>query len=303
MPDDFTRLLWVLLPLSLDSEGRGIYNFSWIKSKVFPIREDISEKKLKKAMEWFNSRKNPDTKLGMIEIYFVDGRQYFWVPTFKLYQRGFEKEAESVLPAPLYNNNSEQAQELVKSESALKAQAHTQSNAQAEEQEQPPSSPVVPVLSEDWQPETPLSYESYKAIEKENSVLLDNIFMGVTTFYPTKDAADCRRAITLICERRNIPVVASNTEKIKEIIRPFYLAWCKRKNKNGNPYSRTNSTWLTEWAVLGEIPAVSTGKKEKTVSDVIPQQTKEEIHSIADQLRKARQEKPIPVEIPVKVDV
>lgn len=23
MPDDFTRLLWVLLPLGLDSEGRG----------------------------------------------------------------------------------------------------------------------------------------------------------------------------------------------------------------------------------------------------------------------------------------
>ncbi len=168
--------------------------------------------------------------------------------------------------------------------------------------ENEPSSPVVPVLSSDWQPEVPINRESYMAVEKDTTVLLDNIFLGVTSFYPTKDAPACRRAITLICERKNIPLVASNSEKIKDILRPFYLAWCKRKNKNGNPYSRTNSTWLTEWAVLGEIPAVATGKKEKTVADVIPQQSQEEKEAIKDILIKSRQEKPIPVEIPVKVD-
>lgn len=299
MPNDFTRLVWVLLPLCLDCEGRGIYNFSWIKSKIFPIREDISDKKLQKAMEWLNSRKNPETKHGMIEIYTVDERQYFWVPTFKTYQRGFEKEAPSILPAPSSNNNSVPTQELLKSESSLNA--YTESNAYTEAEVEPSSS-VIPVLSSDWQPETPLNYESYKAVEKENSVLLDNIFMGVTSFYPTKDAPACRRAITLICERKNIPLVASNSEKIKDVLRPFFTTWCKRKGQNGNYYSKTNSTWLTEWAVLGEIPAATTGKKEKTVADVIQQQTKEEIHSIADQLRKARQEKGIPVEIPAKVD-
>jgi len=34
MPDDFTRLLWILLPLGLDCEGRGIDNPAWINPKT-----------------------------------------------------------------------------------------------------------------------------------------------------------------------------------------------------------------------------------------------------------------------------
>ena len=43
MPDDFTRLMWVLLPLGLCREGRGIDNPAWIKSKLFPMRLDVSD--------------------------------------------------------------------------------------------------------------------------------------------------------------------------------------------------------------------------------------------------------------------
>ncbi|NLF00101.1 MAG: hypothetical protein GX601_03900, partial [Anaerolineales bacterium] len=32
MPDDFTRLLWLLLPLVLDREGRGIDSSTWLRA-------------------------------------------------------------------------------------------------------------------------------------------------------------------------------------------------------------------------------------------------------------------------------
>ena len=132
MPDDFTRLVWVMLPLGLDCEGRGIFDYSWIKSKIFPLRKDISEKKLKKSLDWFISRKNPDTKLGMIEIYSVDGREYFYVPNFKTYQRGLDKEAPSILPAPALPTNSRPTPDQVQSNSPLKAEAKLKANAKVE---------------------------------------------------------------------------------------------------------------------------------------------------------------------------
>jgi DnaD/phage-associated family protein len=94
MPDDFTRIVWVLLPLILDSEGRGLDNPSWIKSKMFPIRQDVSEKQISKVFDWFYERK-------MISRYEVNDHKYFFVPTFKLYQSGTKKESASVLPSPL----------------------------------------------------------------------------------------------------------------------------------------------------------------------------------------------------------
>jgi len=122
MPDDFTRLLWVLLPLGLDCEGRGIYNASWIKSKIFPLREDVTQVQITSGMEWFAAR-------GMVNIYDVDNRQYFWVIKFQEYQRGFEKEAPSLLPAP-FDTYSIPTPELVKSNSPLNT--YTESNAQSE---------------------------------------------------------------------------------------------------------------------------------------------------------------------------
>ncbi len=171
-----------------------------------------------------------------------------------------------------------------------------------EEADSAPTSPVSQVNQGDWKSEYSLNKEHYLSFEKDTAILLDNIFLGVTSFYPTKDAPACRRAITLICERKGIPLNASNSEKIKETLKPFFTAWCKRKGVNGNYYSKTNTTWLTEWAVLGEIPAASTGKKEKTVGDVIPQQTQEEKERIKASLRKSSQEKSIPVEIHARVE-
>lgn len=111
MPDDFTRLMWALMPLALDCEGRGIYNSSWLRSKLFPLREDVTAKQIMAAIDWMIER-------GMVVKYEVEGRLYFYSPTFKNYQRGLERETASVLPAPeLVESYSGVTQELVESNS------------------------------------------------------------------------------------------------------------------------------------------------------------------------------------------
>ena len=93
MPDDFYRLLWVMLPLGLCREGRGINNPSWIKSKIMPLRNDVTPDMVEDAMDWFAAR-------GMIVRYEVKNRSYFYIPTFKKYQGNTTKEAESIYPPP-----------------------------------------------------------------------------------------------------------------------------------------------------------------------------------------------------------
>ena len=128
MPDDFTRLLWVLLPLGLDCEGRGIYDPDWIKSNIFPMRKNVSIKQITRAMQWFYCRKDDKTKLGMVEIYEVNGHQYFYVPKFKDYQRGFDKESPSILPPPLPTNSVPIPDQL---QTSLPLNAQSQSNSQS----------------------------------------------------------------------------------------------------------------------------------------------------------------------------
>lgn len=118
MPDDFTRLLWVMLPLGLCREGRGMDNPAWIKAKIMPLRNDVSTDDIIHAMDWY-------TDHCMIESYEVNGRQYFQVINWEKYQGNTSKEAASPYPPkPLSesfdegeNSNSGVGQELLQSKS------------------------------------------------------------------------------------------------------------------------------------------------------------------------------------------
>jgi DnaD/phage-associated family protein len=90
MPDDFCRVVWLLLPLILDSEGRGIDLPAWVCSRMFPLRR-VDEADVVRAFEFFESR-------GMIVRYKVESRSYFYCVNWTTYQSGTEKEAASVLP-------------------------------------------------------------------------------------------------------------------------------------------------------------------------------------------------------------
>jgi hypothetical protein len=108
MPDDFTRVVWMLLTLILDSEGRGIDNMAWVKSKMFPLRDDVTSEQLCAVFEWLENR-------AMIQRYEVKERRYFVIPTFQQYQSGTQKEAASLLPCPPISlqSNSGATQEKV----------------------------------------------------------------------------------------------------------------------------------------------------------------------------------------------
>jgi hypothetical protein len=93
MPDDFTRLTWILLSCIVDSAGRGIDNPAWIRARMYPLRNDIDLNTICAALEWFSSRK-------MIVRYCIDGRKYFHIPTWTLYQTGTDREAPSSIPTP-----------------------------------------------------------------------------------------------------------------------------------------------------------------------------------------------------------
>lgn len=93
MPDDFTRLFYVMFFIILDREGRGYDKPAWLKSKAFPLREDVTVEMITAAMDWFEERK-------MIYRYEAGGKKCFYDPKFQPHQSGLNRESPSVIPAP-----------------------------------------------------------------------------------------------------------------------------------------------------------------------------------------------------------
>jgi hypothetical protein len=182
MPDDFTRVSWILLTLIADSEGRGIDNPAWLRSKLYPMRPDVELSNIKKVMDWLSQQ-------GMIIRYSVAGKNYFYIPTFKNYQSGTEKEAASVLPSPIIS------QELVGSESRV-------------------SQELVGVAV--------TVYDSVNASVNASDANLENIFRAVTSWMsiPIGERDKALPALETI--------VRNKGDGAAEYIKPFYLAAKKR---------------------------------------------------------------------------
>lgn len=94
MPDDFHRLLWSWLPLGLDREGRILDNVALVKARTMPLREDVALQQMQQALDWYVAH-------GMLVRYSVNGRSYLYAPTFRGYQGRRGREAVSIYPAPL----------------------------------------------------------------------------------------------------------------------------------------------------------------------------------------------------------
>lgn len=233
IPDDFSKVCWLLLPLILDSEGRGIFNMPWLRSKLFPIRGDVELTQLEVAFKFFVDRK-------MIVIYEVDGRLYFYIPSWKTYQSGTQKEAGSVLPAP---------PELVQSNSGVKLErGRVAASASASESESVGESEselvARPKMDTDFVDPDPdlegiTSFTLDEAIEERELV---KIYMNVTgnMGLPVK-SVDRRALIDALRE-----IHANKNSHTAEYLRPFFTAWC------GRQYSRMNIGWL-DWALSGEV--------------------------------------------------
>lgn len=94
LPDDTARLMVLYLILVLDRYGLGIDSPTWIRSKCFPLRDDVS---LEKITEYMNVCEH----LKIITRYQVGERKYFYLTNFGQYQGDTSRESESVLPLPL----------------------------------------------------------------------------------------------------------------------------------------------------------------------------------------------------------
>jgi len=111
MPDDFTRLTWLMLPLVCCREGRGMDYATWLRSKLYPLRQDVTDDMVQDAFDWFASN-------GMIVRYQVDGRRYFYIKTWFEYQGNTSKETASIYPGPeLVKSSAGVTPELVESKS------------------------------------------------------------------------------------------------------------------------------------------------------------------------------------------
>ena len=228
MPDDFTRLMWALMPLALDSEGRGIFNSSWIRSRLFPLREDVTAKQIMAAMDWIVDR-------GMLVKYEVDGRQYFYSPTFKSYQRGLEKETKSVLPAPeLVESNSVPTPEQLQSNSRPTPELG-ESNSLSNKTELNGTKgnadgSVIPAPTHDYQ------FSQGWQIR---------VFTGVTNLsgIPGSDMPKVMEALDSLRSR------FTSEDELIAYLKPYFENWLTRKTRDGRRYSKSNCAWLYDMAL------------------------------------------------------
>jgi len=145
MPDDFTRLLWLMLPLKLCKYGRGLYSPAWVRSMVFPLRDDVTQDMVGVALEWFVKRE-------MLIPYEVEGRAYFFVPSFPRYQGNTSKEANSDYPAPpdLLQTNSGPTPDLLQTNSGTDADADADAKADVDAAAEQEDAVAAISLLEKW---------------------------------------------------------------------------------------------------------------------------------------------------------
>lgn len=248
MPDDFTRVVWLLLPLISDSEGRGIYNPTWIKSKMFPIRSDVNSDQLQKCFEWFSERE-------MIKIYKVQGREYYYISKWKHYQRGTEKEAKSLLPCP---------PELVKSYSGVDQELVGVAESVNESFKSFKSFKSLNVLNESFNGfNSMIEEEASKTLEwsdktfaqigKVDYVKIWSLVTGQAMF-PGSKADEVMNAMNALSEKYVTP------GSMVDYLKPYFEKWITTRTRSGLPYKKNNIAWLIDFAVTGVMPG--TDEKE-----------------------------------------
>ena len=88
---DFEFRLWVSLIVSVDDAGRGDARPAIIKGHAFPLRERVTAKDINDALHGLAAK-------GCVSLYEVDGKPYFWFPTWTDHQR--VRECKPKYPAP-----------------------------------------------------------------------------------------------------------------------------------------------------------------------------------------------------------
>lgn len=219
LPDDFTRLLWVLLPLALDKEGRGINRPAWIIGQLFPLRDDVTFVMVERALDALE-------KAGMIIQYAIDGIPYLCAPNFDKYQRT-DRQAESTIPAP--------TPDLLRTYSGvtpdLLPPRIDKNRIDKNNTADPVDELTTPTTGEQRGPR----------YEIQSPATTQQIFTQVTGMVsmPTRGRNEALEVL--------IDLQHKHKKKIVQYLQPFWDEWVKRN------YRKTNYSWL-DWAIAGEIP-------------------------------------------------
>lgn len=94
---DFEFRLWVGLITAVDDAGRGDARAAIIKGRVFPLRERITIKDIDAALLRLAAK-------GCVSLYEVEGKPYFWFPTWGKHQR--IRDCKPKYPSPEEQNGS-----------------------------------------------------------------------------------------------------------------------------------------------------------------------------------------------------
>jgi hypothetical protein len=93
MPDDFTRLTWLLLPLIMSRDGTTLDHAHFLRSRLYALRPDVTLESMSSAIDWFKEH-------GLLRGYRVNGCDYLWMPSWGEQQGRSDKEAPSTFPPP-----------------------------------------------------------------------------------------------------------------------------------------------------------------------------------------------------------
>ena len=143
MPDDFHRLLWLLLPLISCREGRGQADPSWIKARALTLRGDVTIEDVSQAMDFYQ-------QAGIIKRYLVNGRQYYVITNWEKHQGNTSKEAESIYPVPTdesFEDYSRLTPDLLQSYESTEESGMEENGMEQGAK----TAPAVPSTFEQWQ--------------------------------------------------------------------------------------------------------------------------------------------------------
>lgn len=88
---DFEFRLWVHLITLADDAGRGDARAAIIRGRAFPLKDRLTVREVDVALRALAAK-------GCVSLYTVDGRPYFWFPTWTEHQR--VRECKPKYPAP-----------------------------------------------------------------------------------------------------------------------------------------------------------------------------------------------------------
>ena len=127
LPDDFTRLVWALLPLAMDSAGRCLDNTSLIKARIMPLREDVTGEQMRAALDAI-------TAVGMTVGYRVNGIAYLYMPNWERYQgsASSRKEGEPEFPDPSESDPPTESPTYSETNSTTKSSSKSETNSVAD---------------------------------------------------------------------------------------------------------------------------------------------------------------------------